>query len=93
MAAPVERSPGPRIAPLDKIVRYHYGTQESRHGGRNCGALKEVRKVSSEQVRNVPSGAEHEGAAPYEAPALVSYGTVEEWTKGRSQLIQISIVI
>ncbi len=29
----------------------------------------------------------------YEAPALTDYGTIETWTKGARQLIQISIVI
>ena len=30
----------------------------------------------------------------YEAPALVSYGTIEEWTHGLSaQILRVSIVI
>ena len=34
-----------------------------------------------------------DSAAPYEAPELTDYGTIEAWTKGARQLIQISIVI
>jgi hypothetical protein len=31
---------------------------------------------------------------PYESPKLVDYGTIEEWTLGRSQaIIQISLVL
>lgn len=29
----------------------------------------------------------------YEAPALIDYGSIESWTQGTRQLIQISIVI
>jgi hypothetical protein len=29
----------------------------------------------------------------YEAPALVEYGTIEEWTRGRPGQIDISIII
>lgn len=38
---------------------------------------------------------EPSGEGRYESPALVSYGTIEEWTHGRvaKPLIQVSIVI
>lgn len=32
-------------------------------------------------------------AAPYEAPELTEYGTIEAWTQGARQIIQISIII
>jgi hypothetical protein len=38
--------------------------------------------------------AEHVEPERYETPALIEYGTIEEWTKGiRADLITISIVI
>lgn len=33
------------------------------------------------------------GTASYEAPELTEYGTIEAWTHGVRQLIEISIVI
>lgn len=32
-------------------------------------------------------------AEGYEAPALTDYGTIESWTHGRAQIIDISIII
>ena len=29
----------------------------------------------------------------YEAPALIEYGTIEEWTRGRPGQIDISIIL
>ena len=36
---------------------------------------------------------EDDSALPYEAPELTDYGTIEAWTRGVRQLIQISIVL
>jgi hypothetical protein len=35
------------------------------------------------------------GADTYEPPALIQYGTIEEWTKGsvHNQLISISLIL
>jgi hypothetical protein len=29
----------------------------------------------------------------YEVPTLSDYGTIEEWTQGRAQIIDISVII
>jgi hypothetical protein len=41
----------------------------------------------------MPASENSERDAVYEAPELTDYGTIEAWTHGVRQLIQVSIVI
>ena len=36
---------------------------------------------------------DEDSAAPYEAPELTDYGTIEAWTQGVRQLVDISLIL